>query len=113
MVDTFAYVPDDGPSGDVEFRTRSVKFGDGYEQVVIDGLNARIDKWPLKFDRSYTDIAPIITFLDAHPGSPSFYWTPPGPGGVQGLYRCYGYSLSPRSGDQATLSCRFERAFAL
>lgn len=112
MVDTFTWTPDDGPTGDIDFRVRTAKFGDGYEQVIGDGLNIRTEKWPLKFDRAQADIVPIKAFLDAHPGYISFWWTPPGPAAAQGLYRCTGYTIAPRSGLQVTLACRFEQAFA-
>lgn len=111
-VDTFTWLPDDGIGGDIDFRTLNSKFGDGYEQVIGDGINTKQEKWTLKFDRSQATIAPIKAFIVAHPGYISFWWTPPDGAAVQGLYRCYGYNITARSGDQETLTCRFEKAYA-
>lgn len=111
MTDTFTWVPDDNPNGDFTHRVLRVKFGDGYEQTVPDGLNTLQQNWPLKFDRSAADITPIKAFLKAHPGT-SFFWTPPDLGAVQGLYKCFSFNSVPRSGNQEVLSCQFEQAYA-
>lgn len=111
MADIFAWVPDDSPTGDTKFNLLETKFGDGYSQAIVDGLNAKSETWPLKFDRSQTDIAPIKAFLDAHMGI-SFLWTPPDAGATQGYYRCKGYSSTPRSGNQETLSFTLQQWFS-
>jgi phage-related protein len=110
MADTFNFLPDDGPSGDIKMRIMKTQFGDGYAQVIPDGLNVKFQVWPLKFDRAAADILPIKQFLDAHIGI-SFNWTPPVIGAVQGLYLCTGYNNTPRSGGQETLSFTLEQIF--
>ena len=59
--------------------TRTVKFGDGYEQRTVFGLptHANPKQWDLTWNVSETDADTIETFLDARAAdSASFDWTP-------------------------------------
>ena len=38
-LETFDWSPLNGPTADIKYATRSVKYGDGYEQVTGDGIN--------------------------------------------------------------------------
>lgn len=74
----FTYTPDFGARVNVKPRIRVVAFGDGYEQRVADGINARNDVWDLTFDnRTNSDTSAIISFLEARAGVEAFDWTPP------------------------------------
>jgi len=115
MTDTFNWPPLVGPAGAGTFRVRSNQFGDGYKQVVADGLNTESQSWPLTFLGYNAKVAPILAFLRAHPGYVPFYWTPPL--GVRGLYTCAGYVLTPQGGDASKgedvyqLQCTFDEYF--
>ena len=115
MTDTFTWIPDDGPSGEKNVRANILQFGDGYKQIIGDGLNTLEQSWSLTFNRDYSEIDAIEDFLVAHStgtaGPVSFFWTPPGPNAVQGYYFCLSWRVSPRSGQNATLSATFEQAF--
>ncbi|MQA53736.1 phage tail protein [Pseudomonas piscis] len=108
-IETFAWAPKVEPVGTVEFRLKSARFGDGYQQVVQDGINNKTQSWPLTFVGDESRIKPIIAFIDAHRGATPFYWTPPL--GEQGLYRCKTYQPSPLGAGMYTLSATFEQAF--
>lgn len=110
MTDTFTFVPLVEPQGQSVFRVRKAQFGDGYSQVVGDGLNTEVQTWPLSFIGKSSDIMPILAFLRAYAGHTSFYWTPPL--GVQGLYRCEKFNLTPHGNDNYTLSAEFQEVFA-
>jgi len=59
----------------------------------------------------YSDeLAPITAFLDAQQGYKSFYWTPPD--GVQGLYRCATYQVTPAQANLRSLSAEFQQVYA-
>lgn len=111
MADVFNWVPDDKPSGQFDFRIKQVQFGDGYRQIAKDGLNTRLQKWQLSFDRDEAEIGAIQSFLDAHEAQ-WFLWTPPGSNTVQGRYICLGYSKIPSLGINEKLSCTFEEFVA-
>lgn len=107
MPDTFTWVPDDKPAGDVSFTVREVRFGDGYRQVSPDGINTKQRRWNLSFDRDEAEIEAIKAFLDSHVGE-RFYWTPPGLTATQSTYIANGYRESPYSGNQNRLAVTFE-----
>lgn len=75
---TFTYTADFGARVTTRPRIRVVAFGDGYEQRQADGINARADVWDLQFqNRTNSDTAAIIGFLEARNGVEAFDWTPP------------------------------------
>ncbi|WP_432648697.1 phage tail protein, partial [Morganella morganii] len=49
MIEVFTWCPRVNPTEDITYKTRRAKFGDGYEQVSGDGINARSQKWSLEF----------------------------------------------------------------
>ncbi|USE81159.1 phage tail protein [Cupriavidus gilardii] len=100
-----------GPSaqGDVILRTRSAQFGDGYKQVVADGINNKQQTWPMKFVGDAARIRSIMDFIDRHAGYKSFYWTPPQ--GVQGLYRIAQYTPAVEAAGVYSCTASFEQAF--
>ncbi|QZI72889.1 phage tail protein [Pseudomonas protegens] len=108
-IETFTWCPKVDPVGTVSFRTRSAKFGDGYEQVARDGINNRSQSWPLTFIGSAAKIKPIMDFIDARGGINPFYWSPPL--GEQGLYRCSSYQSSALGAGMYSLVATFEQAF--
>ncbi len=110
MVDTFnpAIPPQEEPQGEVMLRVRKTQFGDGYSQVGGDGLNPKVQNWPLVFRGTTAEITPIRDFMDAHIGI-SFYWTPPL--GVQGRYACFGYQLIPAVNNNYQLNVKLEQVF--
>lgn len=113
MTTTFspAIPPQTQPAGAFKFVVLKAKFGDGYGQAVGDGINARQQKWPLTFVGTEAEVGPIQVFLDARGGYESFYWTPPGPNAVLGLYRCDEYQCIPHVGAQLKLTCTLEEWF--
>ena len=60
-------------------KVRAVKFGDGYEQRVADGINNDPQKWTMAFTRrSGTDVDGVYDFMKARGAVESFEWTPRG-----------------------------------
>lgn len=100
---------DTGVTGEANFRVRSIRFGDGYQQDVKDGLNNKEDSWPVSASGPQADIQPLIDFLDARGGAEAFLWTPPR--GVQGLYKCKSYTTVDTHGNNVKLSATFVRSF--
>lgn len=78
MAEVFTWQRKPGATGTVNFRVREAQFGDGYSQVVIDGLNNIRRSWPMEFEGSLEQMQPIIDFFERHAGAISFWWTAPG-----------------------------------
>lgn len=108
-IQTFTWCPRVDPTGTVSFRTKSAKFGDGYEQIAQDGINNRTQTWPLTFLDTEPRARQIKGFLDAHKGAQPFYWTPPL--GEQGLYRCKTYQATAHGAGLFSIAAEFEQAF--
>lgn len=108
MTDTFNWPCITEPTGTVTLRARKAQFGDGYAQTVADGINAKVQSWPVSYTGDSSFIGPIAAFLDAHVGV-SFYWTPPN--GVQGYYQCATYTIVPHGSDLYTLTPTFQQVF--
>ncbi len=105
----FTWAPRCDPIGTVTLRKLSAQFGDGYKQEAADGINNKVQSWPLSFAGKAAKITPIRDFFDARMGYQSFFWTPPL--GVQGYYKCSSYTLHPLGGGTYELNCTFEQSF--
>lgn len=101
--------PQEGPNGENIFNITSVKFGEGYEQNMGEGLNPKRQSWPLTWAGTDAEINPIADFFDLHEGYKSFLWTPPR--GVQGRYVVKRYSHIPEAAGNAKLSATLEQVF--
>lgn len=76
----FFFSPSYGATTIVEPKVLSLKFGDGYEQRIQDGINNTLLKIDLSFDlRGADEAAAIIHFLTARAGVESFLFTPSEP----------------------------------
>lgn len=106
---TFTWKHDRSPTADISFRTRGNDFGDGYRQLSPDGINNRVDSWPLTFTGESSKIDAIAAFLDARLGSDPFTWT--NPQGVTGRYLASKYSLTPLGSGLWRVGVTFERDF--
>ncbi|QZI72926.1 phage tail protein [Pseudomonas protegens] len=107
-IETFTWCPKVDPVGTVSFRTRSAKFGDGYEQVAgRDQQSLTVLATDVHWVRcqDQTDHG-----LYRRPGRhQSVYWSPPL--GEQGLYRCSSYQSSALGAGMYSLVATFEQAF--
>lgn len=108
-VKTFIWSPLNGPTGDISWKTRTVQFGDGYEQVIDEGMNREKQSWPLTFTDKWAEIKPILEFLREHGTSRSFKWV--NPVGELGLYRASQLKPTPLGFGNWTLSVTFTTAY--
>jgi len=81
-------------------RTAVARFGDGYEQRVMDGMNADLLTVSFSLDNITTsDRATLDAFLQARGGWDAFYWTMPNEASSR-LWVCSQWSFA---GSQASL----------
>ena len=68
-METFTFKPTlESSTGSVKPRTLSAQYGDGYRQVVGDGLNNLPQTWSLQFSGNEEEIKEVKDFLDAREG---------------------------------------------
>lgn len=108
-VEVFGWCPSISTTSIPEYRNRSSKFGSGYEQVVGDGPNNRLDSWPLTFVVREVVALQIKEFLDRHAGHKSFFWTPPL--GELSFFRGTAPSITPNGAGMFTLTTTFTQSF--
>jgi phage-related protein len=108
-VETFTWCARVDSSSTPEYRTRSSKFGDGYEQVVGDGINNIVNTWSLSLVVKEADALLVKAFLDRHGGYKSFLWTPPLSG--VGFYRASAPAVTPKGAGFFTLTSTFTQSF--
>lgn len=109
MAERFRWRATGQPSGTMAFRRLTAQFGDGYRQVAGDGINNKVQSWPLTFMGKKEEMAALKDFLDRHAGVKSFLWTPPM--GAEGYYEATTYSLIPQGGDVYSVSVTFQQVF--
>ena len=106
------YSPDQGATMTRTPRIRSVKFGDGYEQRGLDGINANPQKWTLTWSgKAPSDAATIEAFLVAQGGVTSFTWTPPVSGAVSSNWVCRSWTRTRTGFTTETITATFEEVF--
>lgn len=112
MADLFnpALPPQEGPDGTVKFNVSEIRFGEGYIGAVGEGINEKVQSWPLTWVGTDAEINPIRTFFDDHYGYESFLWTPPNDV-TQGRYRVKEYRYTPMAAGNAKLMATLEQVF--
>lgn len=105
----FIWAPSYNHSINVEPRVKVMKYGEGYEQSVPDGINNTLLMLELTFDlRNKTEATAINHFLDRRKGSDSFVFTPTEPYNIEKLFKCRGWSSNYVFFDNFSIRTRFE-----
>lgn len=108
MAETFTYQPTKNSPKSKAPRTKGIAFGNGYQQVYGDGLNANLESWSLEFTEDDADKQLIETFFDEHGGYQFFNWTSPESGAVQKQYLCPSWHSLPVGGGYYRITAVFK-----
>lgn len=111
MTDIFKWATQVSPTATDTVNLYTAQFGDGYEQVAVNGINHIAEEWNLTWTGKKDDVAAIRVFLHSH-AHQSFWWS--NPWGEKKLYRVLPDSIKPTfiSGKVVSLSFSFRQAFA-
>lgn len=111
MADTFTWVPSYSTDLEKQPRTLEAKFGDGYSQIVVNGINNNPELWNVVFNnRNKTETDLIMAFLDGKNGADYFLWTPPDKGSAIKVI-CKKYRKSYLRHGLYSISAIFEQVF--
>ena len=102
-----AWQPQYGASVDREPSIKRVRFGDGYEQRMVDGINAMLESWSLTFKYGPDTIAAIDLFLKTCNGVKAFTWTTPD--GLTASFVCYKWQVVKDNVGWQTLNAVFSQ----
>lgn len=113
----FEAVADRGLSRKSKHNVLTAKFGDGYEQRVLDGINTKQDMFNISFkNRDAEDINLIAEFLDNKAGTNfDFVITDTFSSGSLTTSTlkvvCDGYDINYGQADNHSLSCQLRRVY--
>lgn len=97
-----------------EYRNIVVSYGNGYEQRVADGLNAKRDKWTVIWENlTLTDFTTLLTALDAAAGTDYFTWTAPGDSVSKKFVQDGPFTKTVKSGGWYDVSVPLKQVFDL
>lgn len=106
----FFFSPSYGATTVVEPKILSIKFGDGYEQRIQDGINNTLLKIDLSFDlRGAAETAAIVHFLTARAGVESFLFTPPEPYATLRNFLCRSWNHTAIFYENNSIKAAFEQ----
>lgn len=104
ITEDFSYQP--------SLRVNEIKFGDGYEQSIQDGLNPEEDEWFVPFmPQEIVPATTLCNILRASRGAIAniLLWTPPN-GSTQQSWKASGVKMIPKGGGLFEVSCTLKRA---
>lgn len=108
---TFTYIPSSSSSVETKPKVVTAKFGDGYEQNLLDGINSSAEEWSLTFaDYDLTTAETIVSFFkDNNTATTPFDWTTPD--GNTYRFLCKSWKRNFTSSMTAAISCTFQQVF--
>ena len=90
-------------------RVKSIRFGDGYEQRVADGINNNLNVIDITFEnRDEREAAAILHFLEERKGTESFVFEPAKPYDKASLYVCRNWDSNFVFYDNYNIKVQFE-----
>ena len=105
----FFWIPSFSPTISTEPTVKSVKFGDGYEQRTPEGINTRLLKVSLVFDkRSEKETAAIAHFLHERGGAEAFAHLPPSPYSSMKKFICRKWDVTMNFNNNYTIKVDLE-----
>jgi len=91
-----------------EPRILSIEFGDGYQQIMPDGINNDLLQFTLTFDkRNVKEAAAIIHFFASKRGVSPFYFRVPEPYGITKKFICSTWSSTLVFDDHYSVAASF------
>ena len=113
--DNVKYKPTQGLDMALSRRVKEITYGDGYKQVILDGINTLQNSWSVTWaNRSRADANAILNFLQAHLKTPAFYWgIATFPGGGKMVVRCEDVSISEPKPNYFTITATIKRDYVL
>lgn len=105
----FIWIPSYNSSTNSQPKIKLIKFGDGYEQRIKDGINNYLLDLDLSFEnRNLEEVTAILHFLYTRQAKESFLFTPLSPYATQKKFVCRAWSDSQTFYNNYTVRAKFE-----
>lgn len=106
---SFIWTPSYNFSVDTEPLVRSIRFGEGYEQRLKEGINNSLIKIDFSFEkRSLKESTAIIHFFSERDGAESFIFSVPEPYNVRKLFVVRNWNLTQTFVNNYSIKANFE-----
>ena len=106
------YQADRGMGRSVKQRVLTAKFGDGYEQRVLDGVNAKQDEFSVSFkNRNADEVNEMAAFFDAYAGKNFEFEVTDHAGNTSIKVVCEDYNIVYIAENYHTLAAKFRRVY--
>ena len=109
-METFNWRPQNSSTTSVSPKVKVIKFGDGYEQRIQDGINNNLRSYNVTFIGLFEDMTLIDEFLNRQGGVHAFLWREPNTNKSIKVV-CRSWSSTP-NGAVKTISATFEEVAA-
>lgn len=108
MRQTFTWFPDIGGSVEEAPSVSPIKFGEGYEVRIPEGLNRSPETWKLTFSVPHATAGSLLAFLREHGAYKAFNWTTPEK--RAGVFVCRQWSRVRHTG-YVSITAEFQEVF--
>jgi len=108
MTTTFTYSPTIASQKQHHPKVKKIQFGNGYYQIVGDGINSNMEKWSLSFTVDDTDKQAIEDFFNTASGYTYFNWTSDENGATQKQYICNQWNIQPLGANNYNINATFD-----
>ena len=106
------YPVDRGMARETQHRVLTAKFGDGYEQRVLDGINTKMDSFNISFNnRSASSINLLAAYLDAQAAKNFDFTVTDQAGDTTVKVVCDSYSINYVRENTHSLTTTFRRVY--
>lgn len=107
----FSYTPEFSAQHSFDSRAQAIKFGDGYRQRIVFGLQPQEEAWQLSFqNRVNTERGQIRDYLRGAQGVTAFVWTDPRTG-LADKFVCDEWSVEYVNFNNSNINAKFRRVF--
>jgi phage-related protein len=107
----FSYAPEFSAQHSYDSRAQTTKFGDGYRQRIVFGMQPQEESWQLSFEsRTNAERGQIRDYLRGAKGVTAFAWTDPR-SGEAGKFVCDEWTVEYVNFNNSNISAKFRRVF--
>ncbi len=105
----FIWAPNYNTTKKIDAKVKQVQFGDGYRQILADGINNTLLQIDLVFEgRDIYEAAAILHFFVAREGGETFIYTPPSPYAATKRWKVLSWSDNQPFYDNFAIRTTFE-----
>jgi phage-related protein len=109
----FIWTPSYNSPKAIDAKVKQIQFGEGFRQVVPDGINNTLLKIDVTFEgRDIYEAGAILHFFTARQGGETFIWVPPSPYAATKKWKVFSWSDAQPFYNNYSIKTTFEEVLA-